>query len=80
MRVLIAIPGEPFAQIGLDIKKQVKNLEPIIVGDANDDIRYILTEDCYSVNRYETTGTPLAKESGEIIKAAALQAVARLTP
>ncbi len=77
--VLIAIPGELFSALGTGIKQNVHGLLPQIVSFANDDVRYILTEDCYAVNRYETTGTPLPAGSAALVEEAALAAVAELT-
>ena len=77
--VLIAIPGELFSALGTQIKQNVQGLLPQIVSFANDDVRYILTEDCYAVNRYETTGTPLPAGSAALVEEAALAAVAELT-
>ncbi len=76
--VLIAIPGELFSALGTGIKQNVQGLLPNIVGYANDVVHYILTEDCYAVNRYESTATVFAAGSAALVEEAALDSVAAL--
>ena len=68
---LVALPGEPFAELGLELKRRGATL---VVGFANDDVRYVMTDDAYVEGQYETVGTPLAAGSA----AAMVEAAARL--
>ena len=86
--VLVAIPGEPYSAVGTNIKQNVQGLLPHIVGCANDDIRYILTEDGYDPPKQpkaristvsSTGGTPLAAGAAALVEEAALAAVTELT-
>jgi hypothetical protein len=56
---VVALPGEPFVELGLELKAEVSG--PLLVaGYANDDVRYVLTDEAYDAGQYETVGTPLA--------------------
>ena len=77
--VLVAIPGEPYSAVGTNIKQNVQGLLPHIVGCANDDIRYILTEDGYDPPKQpkaristvsSTGGTPLAAGAAALVEEA----------
>jgi len=68
---LIALPGEPFVELGLELKRRVAGDRTIAVGFANDDVRYVMTDDAYVVGQYETVGTPLDAGSAETLVDAA---------
>jgi neutral ceramidase len=51
---LCALPGEPFCQIGLDIKAQSLFKPTMLVGMANDYAGYIPTEEQHALGGYET--------------------------
>lgn len=55
---IAAMPGEPFVELGLELKAEGPE-DLIVVGYANDDVRYVLTDDSYDGSQYETVGTPL---------------------
>jgi neutral ceramidase len=70
--VLLALPGEPFVEIGLALQQPAEGgLRFRTVGYANDYTGYILTPEAYAENRYETVGTPLAIEGSQAIIEAA---------
>lgn len=78
--VLIGIPGEPIAQIGLNIKTAMKAKGvkiPIIVGLANDFIGYILTADEYRQGGYEATVSFYGEQLGKVMEEAILEAIAK---
>jgi hypothetical protein len=56
-----ALPGEPFAELGLELKR--REGPTLVVGFANDDVRYVMTDDAYVDGQYETVGTPLGAGS-----------------
>src|SRR5206468_3837905 len=49
-----ALPGEPFAQTGLDIKRQSPFKTTMMVGMANDYAGYLATEEQHALGGYET--------------------------
>jgi neutral ceramidase len=68
---ILGLPGEPFVEIGIDIKSAWRKKPLLTAGYANDDIRYILTEDAYVSGQYETVGTPLTRgAASRLIQAA----------
>jgi hypothetical protein len=70
---LFALPGEPFAELGLAIKDAASGHGPVaVVGFANDDVRYVMTDDAYVPGQYETVGTPLAAGSAALLIETAL--------
>ncbi len=76
--VLLGIPGEPIAEVGLEIKLKSRMFGfkyPAIVGLANDYIGYIVNEKEYKKGGYEATMCFFGKNAGSIISDAALKAV-----
>jgi hypothetical protein len=70
------LPGETFVEIGLDIRAAAGPGNLLLVGFANDDVRYVMTDDAYVAGQYETVGTPLDSGSAEAMTAAARLALA----
>jgi hypothetical protein len=65
-----AMPGEVFVEIGLGLR-DAAGAEPLLIaGYANDDVRYVMTDDAYDGDEYETVGTPLATGSAEALAGA----------
>ena len=61
---VVALPGEPFVELGLELKERAEHGGPtLVVGFANDDVRYVMTDDAYLEGQYETVGTPLGAGS-----------------
>ena len=56
--VLVCIPGEPFVEIGLELKKRIRNRIVMPVALANGYFGYIPTMDCFSRGGYETQPHP----------------------
>jgi neutral ceramidase len=68
--LIVGAPGELIAELGLDIKKQLKESgihHPVIGGLANEWISYILTEDEYGKGGYETSVSFYGPKLGDII-------------
>ncbi|MGB9724906.1 MAG: hypothetical protein ACP5QM_05145 [Caldisericum sp.] len=63
----VSIPGELFSSLGHKIELELSPLKVILVGYANDYIGYILDEESYEKNEYESFTTFLAKGEGERI-------------
>lgn len=55
--VLVGIPGEAFAQIGLRIKAESSRKGVLVVGYANGFVGYIPTEEAFQEGGYEVTTT-----------------------
>lgn len=70
----VGLPGEPFLELGQQVERQCGQDRTYVVGYANDDARYVLPQQAYEDNRYETWGSMLARGSGELLVEAATQA------
>jgi hypothetical protein len=66
---LVALPGEPFCQTGLTIKKKSPFKQTMLVGMANDYAGYLPTEEQHALGGYETWR---AKSSFLEVKAATI--------
>jgi hypothetical protein len=73
---VLALPGEVFVEIGLAVRDAAGDRPLLLAGYANDDVRYVMTEDAYVAGQYETVGTPLASGSAELLQDAALALLA----
>jgi neutral ceramidase len=79
--LLVGIPGEPIAAIGLEIERRARELgfkHPAAIGLANDYIGYVLTPEEYAQGGYEATVSFFGPDLGTVIvskTAAALQSL-----
>jgi hypothetical protein len=71
---IAGMPGEVFVEIGLELREAAGAGPLLLAGYANDDVRYVMTDDAYDGDRYETVGTPLAAGSADAL-AGAVRAV-----
>ena len=72
----IALPAEPFAELGLRIKEQAAPRQAIVVGYANGMVGYVPHAEAFERGGYETTfcnWSKLAPEAGEMFVDAALE-------
>ncbi len=79
--LIVGSPGEMIAELGIDIKSQLKNagiLYPVIGGLANEWISYILTEDEYHQGGYESSASFYGPTLGLVIHDAMLQTAIEL--
>jgi hypothetical protein len=77
--VLATFPGEPFAEVGLHIKKQSPFPKTFVAGYSNGHVGYAPTADCYGQQAaYEDALTQLAPEWQEMYERKALELVGRL--
>jgi neutral ceramidase len=75
---LLALPGEPFVEIGLELERVARQRGTApgavrTVGYVNDYPGYLLPPEQYAENRYETVATALAAEGAEAIVDAAAE-------
>lgn len=80
-RVLLSLPAEPFVEIGLDLKRLVQQygMSAVVVGYANDYTGYLLREEDYLENRYETIATPLSPSGARLLLEASQEVWSHLT-
>jgi len=71
------LPGEVFVEIGLEIRGAAGPEPILLAGFANDDVRYVMTDDAYVPGQYETVGTPLEAGSAAAMAAAAKAVLSR---
>lgn len=69
--VLVGLPGEPFVELGLELKRAAPDRPTCLVGYANDYVGYITTSEGYFANRYESVATPLGPAATKVLQAAA---------
>ena len=63
----VALPGEMFVELGLDIKKRSPFKRTIIVELANGSLGYIPTKRAFKEGNYEPTSARVASGSGEML-------------
>ena len=64
---LVAIPGEPFAEIGLQIKQRSPFAQTMVVSCANGLSAYMPTDDGYTEGAYEPSFTPSGPGSERVL-------------
>lgn len=72
---MVGIPGEPFVELGLALKRSAHFAQTFVVGYCNDLIGYIPTRAAYDEGGYEVDTARIAAGSGEEIVDAALSAL-----
>jgi hypothetical protein len=77
---LCATPGELFAEFGLQIRKELEQLNPLIVGYANGFTGYVLTEQAHSEGGYEALSAFLDADAGAKIVKKVEEIASRLLP
>ncbi|MFH1572256.1 MAG: neutral/alkaline non-lysosomal ceramidase N-terminal domain-containing protein [Gemmatimonadota bacterium] len=78
---LAGCPGEPFVDLGLEIKAQSPAPHTLVVGYANDYVGYLATPAAFAEGGYETTfgaWSRVAPEGGRLVVDAALRLLRRL--
>lgn len=79
--VLVGFPGEPFAQIGVDVRTASPFAFTHMAGYTNGWCGYVPTPDAYSGGGYEVeVGSPYAPEAAAILRDEALALIAALDP
>jgi hypothetical protein len=75
--VFLAVPGEVFVEIGLELKRRAPN-KTYIVGIANGYIGYFPTETAHAVGGYEVVSSKIAPESESVFYKEVLKLEERL--
>ncbi len=78
--VVVTFPGEPFAEVGLRIKKQSPFPMTFVAGNTNGEVAgdYAPTSDAYDKLGYEDSCTQLAPEWQAVYERKALEMISRL--
>ncbi|MEJ7828090.1 MAG: hypothetical protein WKF91_07840 [Segetibacter sp.] len=76
---IVTLPGEIFAELGLDLKKRSPFPNTIAIELANADIRYVPTRQAFAEGEYEAINSRLAPGSGEKMVEEALQMLHDIT-
>ncbi|MHA1338840.1 MAG: neutral/alkaline non-lysosomal ceramidase N-terminal domain-containing protein [Promethearchaeota archaeon] len=74
---IIGLPGEAFAEIGLNIKNAINSqgaVATMVVGYSNDYIGYFGTKETYRAGGYEMIMMSLSENEGESLQNAAIEA------
>ncbi len=70
---IVTLPGEVFAELGLDLKKRSPFANTMVIELANADIRYVPTRRAFAEGEYEAVNSRLAPGAGEEMVEEALQ-------
>lgn len=62
---IVAMPGEIFVELGLELKRQSPFANTMVIELANSDILYVPTKEAFSEGGYEALNSRLAPGSGE---------------
>jgi hypothetical protein len=62
---LVALPGEPFVELGLEIKRRAVAPHTLVVGYANDWIGYLTTPQAWDEGGYEVSAGPWTRAAPE---------------
>lgn len=73
---LVAIPGEPFLELGESIRDQLPD-PSIVLGYANGYLGYLPTRDAHNHPTYEVLVAPVTPEAGHLVETAAKTAAHR---
>lgn len=77
---LPVVPGEPFCQIGMQVKARSPFAHTLFAGYANVGWAYIPTADAYPLGGYEVEITPFAPEAAAIVVEESLALLGDLAP
>jgi hypothetical protein len=76
--VLVGVPGELFAELGIAIKANPYFRHTLVLGYCNDLVGYIPTREAYEVGGYEVETSRVAQGSGELLVHLALAHLAEM--
>ena len=76
--VLVGVPGELFAELGIALKANPYFRHTFVLGYCNDLVGYIPTREAYEVGGYEVESSRVAQGSGELLVHLALARLAEL--
>ncbi len=75
---IVGLPGEIFADLGLDLRERSPFRHTLVIGLANEAIGYVPTRRAYEEGGYEPTSSRFQPGAGEQLVEEALQALAGL--
>jgi hypothetical protein len=75
---IVGLPGEVFAELGLDLRARSPFRHTLVLGLANEAIGYVPTRRAYEEGGYEPASSRLQPGGGELLVDAALDLLARL--
>jgi hypothetical protein len=78
---LVALPGEPFVELGLELKERSPATHTFVIGYANDWIGYLTTPQAWQQGGYEVSPgpwTPVGPEGGSQLVEKAITLIERL--
>ena len=78
--VLVAVPLEPFAEVGLDVKGRSRAPFTFFSGFSNGHFNYLPTDQAIEEGGYEVDVSPFAAGSAGIVTNASLDAIDRVWP
>ena len=81
--LLLAVPGEASAEVGLDIEGRARQLGfdlPLVIGLANEEIAYILARDDYLRGEYEARMSFFGPDLGAVMVAGMTELARRMQP
>jgi neutral ceramidase len=61
---MCAIPAELFVELGLETKRRLRRMNPLVVGCANGYVGYVLTEEAHRQGGYESLSTFFESDAG----------------
>lgn len=76
---IVTLPGEVFAELGLELKKRSPFANTIAIELTNADIRYVPTRRAFAEGEYEAVNSRLAPGAGEKMVEEALQLLHNMT-
>ena len=76
--VLVGVPGELFAELGIAIKANPYFRDTLVLGYCNDLVGYIPNREAYAVGGYEVETSRVAQGSGELLVHLALAHLAEM--
>jgi len=74
----LSVPGELFVEIGQAIERQSPVAHLFLCGNSNDSVGYLITAEAHEQGGYEAGTTPFAPQAEDIIREAAVEALAEV--
>jgi hypothetical protein len=77
---IVALPGEVFVELGLDIKKQSPYKHTMILTLTNNELGYVPNADAFQYGAYEVEVSNIAEGEGEKLVEAAVDLMQKMKP
>ena len=69
---IVGLPGEVFAELGMEIKEQLGVLPALVISLSNDSPGYIPNKQAFEEGGYESSVSPLTPGCGELLASEAV--------